>query len=467
MTFLLYYVPKGQKFKTRFGEKMNPVFNELPIRIPEIYLPSYKINLQKWAVIACDQYTSNPKYWEKTQAFVKNSPSTLNIILPEIFLGTKTESEKIENIWNTMEKYLSDQTLKKYEQGIFLCQRTLSSGKTRKGMICCLDLEHYDYSEESKSLIRPTEGTIVDRIPPRIKIREKAFLETPHIMVLIDDPAQTVIEPLFETEKKEEIYNFELMNNSGNLKGYIIKDETVKKQMAFAFTELVNEDYYRQKYNINFSENPLLFAMGDGNHSFATAKAWWEKLKKEKKNEPDIMNHPARWALVEIVNIHDKSIDFEPIHRVLFDINPEDILLKFKNFFEQRGSLVSIGKTEKIEKIPADNENHHEIGFFYKNNSGIIKIEKPLRNIAAGEIEDALNYYCKKHPETRIDYIHDKKNLENLAVKNGNIGFFLPVISKNSFFKSIIKDGTLPRKSFSMGNSDDKRFYMECRKIVK
>lgn len=444
---------------------MKTIFEKAALQIPKIFLPSKEINHKKWAVIACDQYTSHMDYWEKTAEFVEDSPSTLNIILPEVFLGTPNEELLIENIHASMDKYLNDGTLIEKGPGIFLCSRKTEDNSERKGLIACLDLEQYDFSKDSKSLIRPTEGTIVDRIPPRIKVREKAALESPHIMVLIDDPEKKVIEPLFEMEK-EETYNFSLMNDSGSIQGYFINDEKAVNGLAENLLSLVNEDSYKEKYNIETNKNPLLFAMGDGNHSFATAKAWWEKVKKENKNQKDIMNHPARWALVEIVNIHDESIVFEPIHRVIFDINPQDIIAKFKSFWEKRGSKVTM-ENSKTLKEPQATPDFHEISFSYMGRSGIIKIENPVKNIPAGDLQDAVNGLCSIDESIKVDYIHGKNHLKELAQSDGNIGFLLPAIPKQSFFKSIIMDGTLPRKSFSMGESDDKRFYMECRKITE
>lgn len=443
---------------------MKTVFNEIAIKIPEVLLPSKNTNLEKWAVIACDQYTSQPQYWEKTAEYIKDSPSALKIILPEVFLGTNKENILIDNIHNEMNMYLEKNILEQKGPGLFLCERKTNLNTTRKGLICCLDLESYDYSKKSQSLIRPTEGTIIERIPPRIKVREKAALETPHIMVLIDDPEKKVIEPLFESENKIKIYDFNLMNNSGSLTGFFIDDESIIDKTAENIASLIDKEQYGKKYNIGSEESPLLFAMGDGNHSFATAKAWWEKVKEENKDDEDIMNHPARWALVEIVNIHDPSILFEPIHRIIFDTEPEKIISDFKNFFEQRGSKVLVEYTSRLENPAPDKEKYHEISFVYKNTYGIMKISDPVRNIAAGDLQDALNSLCAK---LKVDYIHGKNHLMELSEKDSAIGFLLPPIKKNNFFKSIIKDGALPRKSFSMGEADDKRFYMECRKIVK
>ncbi|MDY0131933.1 MAG: DUF1015 domain-containing protein [Desulforegulaceae bacterium] len=445
---------------------MKTVFNKVALKLPEVYLPSKNTDPEKWSVIACDQYTSHPEYWEKIAKYVGDLPSTLNIIFPEVFLDSEKEEILIENIHSSMDIYLENNVLEKHGPGIFICERTLTTGNKRKGIICCLDLEHYDYSKDSKSLIRPTESTILERIPPRIKVRQKASLETPHIMVLIDDPEKKIIEPLFELKDNKKLYDFELMNNSGKLTGFINDNEEVIDKMMEKLFLLIEETSYCSKYGLNSAKDPLLYAMGDGNHSFATARTFWEQIKNENKNNENIMNHPARWALVEIVNIHDKSLEFEPIHRVLFDIDPQKILDELKLFYEQRGSKVSIIKFSNFENPEKNLENTFEIPFCHSNGKGVLKIKSPQRNLAAGELDDGLKQISEKILPLKIDYIHGKKHLEELSTKKKNLGFLLPSVEKNNFFKTIIMDGTFPRKTFSMGEADDKRFYMECRKII-
>jgi len=443
---------------------MSDIFKQIGLLIPEILLPSEDINKTKWSVIACDQYTSNTKYWEETISYVSDAPSTLKLTLPEIFLESEKEQKKISDIHSSMHEYITNSILKNQGRGLILVKRETASGE-RKGVVCALDLEHYDYNKNSDSLIRPTEGTIIERIPPRIKVREKADIETPHIMVLIDDPDKTVIEPLFEAANKKEVYNFDLMNNGGHITGFFINGEEAVKKMGESLLTIKNN--FHEKYDIK-NNAPLLFAMGDGNHSFATAKAWWEEVKKNGQNDPDIMDHPARWALVELVNIHDKSIIFEPIHRVIFNINPEHIIKTFKEFWEEKGSIVTINYQDNISlKFNKSDDEIHKIAFCHKDKNGIIEIKNPHKNLEAGDIQDAINHICKNNSEIKVDYIHGADHVIELAKERNNIGFILPAIKKNNFFKSIILDGTLPRKSFSMGEADDKRFYMECRKIIR
>ncbi len=298
---------------------------DLGIQIPQFHLPKDGTDLTRWAVIACDQFTSQPEYWQEVEKFVEASPSTFNLVLPEVYLDKPGEEERVENIHSAMQDYLKKGILQSRE-GLIYVERT-AHGKTRKGILLCLDLERYDFTKGSTSLIRATEGTIVERLPPRMKIRRGAALELPHILVLIDDPLQTVIEPLDEVkEELEKLYDFELMLGSGHLTAYAI-DENREAQIIGALRELAHPQVFAQKYGVEEKEPVLLFAMGDGNHSLATAKAVWEELK------PQVgMDHPARYALVEIENVHDQGLEFEPIHRVLFGLK-KDILQEMRRVF--------------------------------------------------------------------------------------------------------------------------------------
>lgn len=405
---------------------------EVALKIPKILLPK-DIDMTKWAVVACDQYTSQPDYWEKTAEFVGDSMSTLHIILPEIYLESEDKEERIKKIREKMKEY--SETLEEFK-GFILVDRT-ARGKQRKGLVVALDLEQYDFSKDSNSMIRPTEGTIVERIPPRIAIREGATLESPHIMVLIDDPEKTVVEPLFK-EELEKAYDFELMNESGHIKGYKVGDQALIDQVAEALKKLECAD-----------ATPL-YAMGDGNHSFATAKAAWEDLKKQGAEK----DHPARYALVELVNVHDTGLEFEPIHRVVFDADPEHLLKEMKEYFSDQDMELSqeAGEGQNIEFLHADAR-------------GFINIKKPKLNLEVGSLQAFLDKYIQK--AGRVDYVHGKDVVEELGKKQGNIGFLLPHMDKHDLFKTVALDGALPRKTFSMGEADEKRFYLECRKIVK
>lgn len=441
------------------GRDMNK-FNDLGVQIPTILLPNQSLDYQKWAVIACDQYTSQPEYWQEVEEFVGESPSTLNMILPEVYLETKDELRKIEKTKNTMDEYLQQGLFKEF-QGFILVVRNVA-GRTRHGIVLALDLEKYDFSKGSQTLIRATEGTIIDRLPPRIRIREGAKLEFPHILVLIDDPNKSVIEPF--VSKKEDLlklYDFELMKNSGHLRGYAIQSDEDLAQIGEALAKLANPDQFSRNYNLNEDLGVLLFAMGDGNHSLATAKSIWEKMK------PNVgMDHPARYALVEIENIHDAGLEFEPIHRVLFDLK-EDIVKKMHQFWENQIEIASCDDAnEMIDKVDQQNGNTHKFGLVINNSYNVIEVQQPTSNLPVGTLQSFLDQFIKSGGAEKIDYVHGSDVTCKLGAKPGNCGFYLPAMEKNQLFRTVILDGALPRKTFSMGEAYEKRFYMEGRKIT-
>src|SRR5512145_2738479 len=317
------------------------IISDIGIQVPQIYLPKPGTDLKKWAVIACDQFTSEPEYWNEVEKIVGDAPSTLNLTFPEVYLEKPGGEERIKNIQATMRKYMEEGILQPHD-GLIYVERTVG-GKTRKGIVLCLDLEAYDYTKGSSSLIRATEGTIVDRLPPRMKIREGALLELPHILVLIDDPDCTVIEPLRDA-KLEKLYDFELMLDSGHLAGYAVSEEFENKVVE-ALRELAKAEIFAAKYGIGKDQPVLLFAMGDGNHSLATAKAIWEKIK------PQVgMDHPARYALVEIENVHDEGLEFEPIHRVLFSLK-KDLLAELEKSFGANLTYKPVASAEEMVKV--------------------------------------------------------------------------------------------------------------------
>ena len=338
-------------------------------------------------------------------------------------------------------------------------ERKIDSG-IRKGLIIAIDLEKYDYSKESQTLIRATEGTIVDRLPPRIEVRENAKLELPHILVLIDDLNKTIIEPLEKIKTEEnKLYDFELMMKSGHLSGYKVPEE-ISEQIAKAIEKLADPEFFRNKYSVDKNKGVLLFAMGDGNHSLATAKAIWENKKTEVG-----MDHPSRYALVELNNVHDESLIFEPIHRVLFDMK-KDLIEEIKTFYGSKLNVLECSsKEEMIKKVDLVKEGKHKIGFVKNNVYSIIEINNPEQNLAAGTIQVFLDKFLQEDCFDRIDYIHGDSVVVSLGSKEGNTGIYLPAMSKNDLFKTVILDGALPRKTFSMGEAHEKRFYVECRKI--
>ncbi len=436
---------------------------KIALRLPEVYLPANKDYMKEWAVVACDQYTSDTEYWKSVEEITAGKPSTVNLIYPECYLNEADAEKRIKRINETMNTYLTNEILLKNEPAFYLVERQTISGSVRYGLIAALDLEAYDYSKGSKSLIRATEGTIEDRIPPRKRIRIDAPLELPHILVLIDDPKKTVIEPL--VNKKDTfntMYDFDLMKEGGHIRGYKIDDYNTINSIAEALEKLADEDNFMKKYG---SRDVLLYAMGDGNHSLATAKAVWEEIKKNSYSDSDLMNHPARWALVEIENIHDKGIVFEPIHRVLFNCTPETFFAELT----ESGEYVFEEKKNLSEVLNAleDQAGSHKIGYCDVNSLGIIKISDPSATIPAGSIQKIIDHLLVSQNEITVDYIHGKDETYKLGKQKGNIGIFLPSISKNTFFRTIVKDRTFPRKTFSMGEANEKRYYIECRKIIR
>ncbi|MFH1240478.1 MAG: DUF1015 domain-containing protein [Candidatus Diapherotrites archaeon] len=444
-------------------------FEKIGLRVPKILLPKNGIDMTKWAVIACDQYTSQKEYWDEVNKLVNDEPSTLHLIFPEVYLESEKKNEIVCNINKNMDEYIENGTLIEQKEGFIIVDRKTPSCESRKGMIVALDLEKYDYRENSQTLIRPTEGTIVERLKPRIKIRENATMELPHIIVLIDDPEKTVIEPLFE-KNLEKIYDFELMMDGGHIKGYKVDDKDTINQIANNLEKLANPEAFNKKYGV--SDKPiLLYAMGDGNHSFATAKSIWEKLKEEKGGFEAVKNHPARYALVEIINIHDDGVEIEPIHRVLFNINPNNVLEAMKDFYEKQGSEVTykkVGTFDEMKKATKQlkNQNTQVISFVAGNEYGVISVNNSQYNLEAETIEVFLNSYVKENKKAKIDYIHGDGVVTDLGSKPNNIGFYLPDWSKSEIFKTVIFYGVYPRKTFSIGHAGDKKYYVECRKIV-
>lgn len=408
----------------------------------DILLPNLGAEeMQKWAVVACDQYTGEPDYWKKTYEFVGNSPSTLNLILPEIYLESSDCENRIAKINETMFNYLNNGLFNLHKDCFILTSRTQADGRVRNGLVGAIDLEMYDYHKGSKSQVRATEATVASRIPPRVKIRMNAPLELPHIMILIDDPENTVIEPLLE-KKLQRVYDFDLMNNGGHLEGKIVENEDASAVLT-ALDKLADRAKFNEKYGISDADI-LLFAMGDGNHSLATAKECYEQKKKAGSPDAEL----ARYALCEIVNLHSPALEFEAIHRVIYDADTDDLLCKMTNELglsesgEQRFNVILNGETR-------------EFG-----------ITKPNSNLTVGSVQTFLDKYLQEN-SGKIDYIHGEDVVRSLCEKRGVMGILLPAMKKSELFPTVIKDGALPRKTFSMGHAHDKRFYCEARIIQK
>ncbi len=431
------------------------------VQIPKLLLPRPGVDLHKWAVIACDQFTSEPGYWQEVAALVGDAPSTYHLTLPEVYLDTAEEAHRVRSICQTMQDYLDHELFVKRE-GIVLVERT-AAGRTRHGIILALDLERYDYHKGSTSLIRATEGTILERIPARVRIRSGAPLELPHILVLIDDPEGTVIEPLVAARQQlEQLYDFDLMMDSGHLRGYQVT-RAFEHDVLEALARLADPRRFARKYELGPDSPLLLFAMGDGNHSLATAKAIWEQVKGQAT--PD---HPARYALVEIENIHDTGLVFEPIHRVLFGV-AGDLVRALEDFSGGDSYIVPCASAEtmaSLVKSQAARRGAHAFGIVSGQGYHVAYVPSPSSNLAAGTLQSFVDTWGKAGGFTKIDYVHGTEVVVRLGAQPGNIGLYLPPLAKSDLFKTVILDGALPRKTFSMGEAKEKRFYVEARRIT-
>lgn len=407
----------------------------------DILIP--KVNFEKWSVVACDQYTSEPEYWEQVLKLVSDAPSTLKITYPEVFLPLGDGEERIANINATMKEYIDEGIFEELPNSMIYVEREIAQGKIRKGVIGCIDLEEYDFSKGSGSLVRATEGTVLERIPPRVKIRENAPLELPHIMILIDDDKKQIIEAIGEKKDNfEKLYDFDLMMNGGHISGWKING--IDADALICGLQKLS-DAFIENYGADVPE--LIYAVGDGNHSLATAKTCWENLKATLTDE-EKENHPARYALCELVNLHDDALEFEPIHRVLFDVDKENFLKELNSFYE----------------ISTDECNAQCFECVFEDVRQKLYIKNPSSNLVVGSLQKFIDYYIEKFGGT-VDYIHGDDVTVRLGTKKGNMGFILPAMEKNQLFKTVIKDGALPRKTFSMGEANEKRFYFEAKKI--
>lgn len=429
--------------------------------IPSIMLPRQGTDLSRWAVIACDQYTSQPEYWAETDRTVGDAPSTLRLTLPEVYLEQDDVAARTQAIHQTMQQYLADGTLRTLPAGVILTERWSGGSCPRRGIVMAVDLEAYEYTPGSASLIRPTEKTVVERIPPRLKVRQGACLELPHIMILIDDPDRCIIEPLFDqTDALEQVYDTDLMQGGGHITGWFLPKGAQTDAIEDGLEALCDRETFNQKYGCTDAQALLPYAVGDGNHSMATAKAYWEEVKTG-LTAAEQETHPARFVLVEMVNIHDESLIIEPIHRVIFDVDADALLDELCAFYAAQGCRAYVA-----EQAPAD-DTAHAFPFCTAGRSGVLVVEQPKWAIPVATMQTALDACLEDKPAARIDYIHGEDVLHQLAEKPGNLGFLLPDIAKNDLFRGVVFDGVLPRKTFSMGEAHEKRYYMEAKTIVK
>ena len=429
---------------------------DLGLRIPEILLPK-NIDLSTWSVIACDQYTQDKDYWKNVEDKAGNKPSTLNLILPEVYLGSPDKADRIKKIRQSMKEYLDTGVFADAKKCFIYLERKTAFGRTRKGLVAQIDLETYEWKPFSKANIRATEATIVERIPPRMEIRKGAPLELPHIMLLVNDKDDLLVGANKPTDGRAPIYDGDLMANGGHITGWALESKADIEGVEKALNLIAEK-------NASPDGSTFLFAVGDGNHSLATAKAVWDEYKKE---HPEDKDSPVRYALIEIVNIYDTGLTFEPIHRVIFNIDNEALI---KNLAEKlNGNIKALDDADKV--IKAVKDSWANFGFFYLDSKGKQKnvlLETKIKELAVARLQPEIDTFLKELPDqskAEIDYIHGTDEVLKLGSKENSLGILLPPIAKDSFFETINSRGPLPRKSFSMGEADEKRFYLECRRL--
>ncbi len=452
-------------------------FDKFGLSVPQILLPRNSGDLKSWAVIACDQYTQDRGYWKKAEAAAAGNPSALNLILPEVYLNDADKSERIAEIHRCMEAYLKSGVFADPFEGFIYLERTTEYGRVRKGLIAAVDLETYEWKPFSAALIRATEATIPERIPPRMEIRRGAALELPHIMLLVNDPERTLVEACGTAVKNgcTPLYDGELMLGAGRLAGYGVAGAALDG-VAAALEKL-------SAANTAADGSVFLFAVGDGNHSLATAKAVWDEYKRSLTasgaTDGQLKQSPVRYALVEIVNIYDDGLTFEPIHRVLFNVDPEKLLAYCA---EQLGGTVTEcpsadALASNVGVCGRPHESGASFGFVYPDEQGNARyfcLKTAVTELAVSRLQPVLDvflkaaemgaaYNSKDVPE--IDYIHGSEEVFRLGAQRNACAILLPPIAKESFFSTIAECGPLPRKSFSMGEASEKRFYLEARRL--
>ena len=435
------------------------VFPELAIMAPEILIPKEDVDLGRWAVIACDQFTSEPLYWTQVEIDTAGVPSCAHMILPEVYLESTTADQldhKISAINEAINLYLSDGTLTALPPGFVLLSRATPYHPSRKGLVLAVDLDQYSFIPGNHMKIRATEGTVLSRIPPRVRIRRDARLELPHIMLLIDDPERLVIEPAFaclEASGTPPIYDIDLMQGGGHVKGYFTEaGSSVYRQITEALAVLLER-----------SGDGFLYAVGDGNHSLATAKAHWDSIRPAITSS-EALDHPARYALVEVVNIHDEGLAFEPIHRVVFGLQADEFYAAAGTYFTGQGFHFLSEEQWNTQKdsFPAGAQT---IPVISEDSCNYLVLTEPKHSLPVGSLQNMLDHLVSVNPDLRLDYIHGEDTVRALSA-SGNLGFLLPPISKNSFFETISAEGVFPRKTFSMGEAIEKRYYLEAKIIL-
>ena len=404
------------------------------VRIPKILVPNKKVDLQKWATIACDQFCARPKYWEELENLVNNSPSTLKLTCPEIYLNKGDLDERIEGVQKEMASYLEQGIFEEYENFI-LVEREVENGRKRVGVMISIDLDKYNW-ERVRVPIRATEGTLVERLPVRIKIRKKAPLELPHAIILIDNPEKDIIEPIYhDKENLIKLYDFELNMGGGRIAGYKIENSL---ELINKLDKLLDKDVQIAKYGIDAG---IQFAVGDGNHSIATAKVMWEELKATLSDE-EKENHPARYMLVEMVNLYGEGMDFKPIHRLVYKPTPDFI----------SGLKESLQGDSKLKIIVGDRVEY---------------ISCPAKaSLTISGVQNYIESYLKDNPQVEVEYVHNEEHLMDALKECDGLGIVMPEFPNEELVNFVVNVGNLPKKAFSIGEPEHKRYYLECKSII-
>lgn len=419
-----------------------------------ILLPSREIPLEQWGCVACDQFTSDRSYWEKAAALVADGPSALQIVLPEVYLTSADLARRIDRIHKTMNQY-AQSVLTRSVDGFIYVERTEQSGRIRQGLVGRVDLEAYSYQRGRLPEVRPSENTVEERLPPRLAVRRGACLESPHVMMLADDPEQTLIEPIAaRKDSLRKVYEGELMLGGGHIAGWAVEEPALIEQIVSALDALGSQEAFDRKYPAVRGSKPLTLAVGDGNHSLATAKAYWEELKKTLPPEQQ-KTHPARWCLAEVCNIHSEAIEIEPVHRVLYNATLESVLLSLATWSSENMAGLCFG---------AGSEQHFRL--VSPRDESELSFETPTAPLTVGTVDEFIEYHLEHHPECSVDYVHDEPAVRALC-KEGAVGLLMPPFEKSDLFKGVVMGGVLPRKTFSMGHAEEKRYYIECRCIVE
>lgn len=420
----------------------------------DILLPAAGVPLDPWACIAVDQFTSQPEYWQRAEHLADGKPSTLHIVLPEAYLGTPQEAERLESIRRTMEEYRKTVLTRKVHGYVYV-ERTQMDGTVRQGLVGAVDLDAYDYAKSSKPAIRPSESTVVERIPPRLKVRRGATLETPHVMMLADDVDCTLIEPIgLMKNQLPPLYDGELMLGGGHLRGWAVEDPALIAGIDAALAALADPAAFARRWPAAKGQQPMVLAVGDGNHSLATAKAYWEELKPT-LSEEQRRTHPARWCLAEVCNVHSPAIEIEPIHRVVFGVGAKELYAALDAWDQQQGSSTTMSD-QRLRLADAHGES-------------AVALANPPAPLTVGSVEAFLADFLPAHPGVTVDYIHGESTALALASDPAKpaTAILLPDFAKADLFKGVVLGGVLPRKTFSMGHAEEKRYYIECRKITE